>query len=337
LSRSTAKPPDLGDDAIAGALHAGFGVRAAALAPLPVGNDADSWSYRVEAARGPAYFLKVRAGANRTRGAWLPAHLRRHGVPNVLAPLATGDGAPCVLLDRFALALYPMLDAVAGAEAGLSPVQWRRLGAVVRQVHATPPTPELTRVAGREAFRPSRRELLGDLEARMAAPADPVAAEVAGLWRARQAVIGALVERADGLGGDLARRSFPAVLCHADLHTHNVLVDADGQLWIVDWDEGVLAPRERDLMFMVGGGIGQGLVRPGEDDRFFEGYGQTAAEERLLAYYRCAWAVQDILANAEQVLVPAGLSEAARRAAVAGFLDLFAPGNIVDLARGQAA
>jgi spectinomycin phosphotransferase len=171
----------------------------------------------------------------------------------------------------------------------------------------------------------------------MAAPADPVAADLAGAWRARKAVISALVERADGLGRDLARRSFPPVLCHADLHTHTVLVGADQQLWIVDWDEAVLAPRERDLMFVVGGGIGQGLLRAGEDDRFFEGYGETAVEERLLAYYRCAWAVQDILANAEEVLVPAGLGEAARRAAVAGFLDLFAPGNIVDLARGQAA
>jgi spectinomycin phosphotransferase len=43
------------------------------------------------------------------------------------------------------------------------------------------------------------------------------------------------------------------VLCHADLHTWNVLVDGDGRLWLVDWDEAILAPRERDLMFLVGG------------------------------------------------------------------------------------
>jgi hypothetical protein len=44
---------------------------------------------------------------------------------------------------------------------------------------------------GREAFRPARRELLADLEELLTAPApdDPVAAELAAFWRARQDVI----------------------------------------------------------------------------------------------------------------------------------------------------
>jgi spectinomycin phosphotransferase len=329
------EPPDLADDTIIRALHAGFGVQAAELVLLPVGNDADSWAYRVQAAQGPAYFLKIRAGANPTRGASVPHHLHRHGVPHVLAPLLTSAGVPHVPLDRFALALYPMLDARVGADVGLSPAQWRRLGATVRQVHAVPLSSRLTRMVGREAFRPSRRELLADLEPLVAAaPDDPVAAELAGFWRARQDIIGALVERADLLGRQLARLPFRQVLCHADLHTWNVLVDADGQPWIVDWDEAVLAPRERDLMFVVGG-IGHDLVRPGDTDGFFQGYGRASIDPRLLAYYRCAWAVQDIAAYAEQVLLAPGLGEASRRAAAEGFVDLFAPGNIVDLARGS--
>ncbi len=46
-------PPELPDAAIIGALRVGFGVEAAALVRLPVGNDADSWAYRVEVARDP--------------------------------------------------------------------------------------------------------------------------------------------------------------------------------------------------------------------------------------------------------------------------------------------
>jgi spectinomycin phosphotransferase len=329
------EPPDLADDAILRALRAGFGVQAAALALLPVGNDSHSWAYRVQVAQGPAYFLKIRAGANPMRGASVPQHLRRHGVPHVLAPLTTTAGAPYVLVGRFALALYPMLDARVGADVGMSPAQWRQLGAALRQVHAVPPSPQLTRMVGREAFRPTRRELLVHLEPLVAAaPDDPAAAELAGFWRARQDVIRALVERADLLGRQLARLPFRQVLCHADLHTWNVLVDADGQPWIVDWDEAVLAPKERDLMFVVGG-IGHDLVRPGDTDRFFQGYGRAGIDPRLLAYYRCAWAVQDIAAYAEQVLLAPGLGEASRRAAAEGFMDLFAPGNIVDVARAS--
>jgi spectinomycin phosphotransferase len=330
------RPPDLAEDAIVAALRERFGLHVAALVLLQVGNDADSWSYRVEAAPGPAWFLKLRAGANQTRGAAVPGYLHRQGVPNALAPLTTGTGAPYVLVDRFALALYPMLEARVGAEVGLSPAQWRQLGAAVRQVHAVPPTPQLRALVDQEAFRPSRRELLADLEARLADPDDPLALELVGFWRVHRDAIGELIQRADALGRELARGSFPQVLCHADLHTWNVLVDADGRLWLVDWDEAVLAPRERDLMFVVGG-IARDLVRPGDTDRFFQGYGEAAIDPRLLAYYRYAWAVQDIAAYGEQALLAPGRGGVTRRAAVEGFKDLFAPGNIVDLARASDA
>jgi spectinomycin phosphotransferase len=327
------EPPDLADDTITTALQASFGIPAAGLVFLPVGNDAASWAYRVQVAQGPVYFLKVRAGANSMRGATVPSYLQRHGVPNVLAPLVTSAGAPYVLVDSFALALYPMLEGRVGAEVGLSPAQWRQLGTAVHKVHAVPPTPQLSRMVEREAFRPTRRELLAGLEALLAdAAGDPVVGELAGFWQARQDVIGALVRRADALGLQLGRSSFPQVLCHADLHTWNVLVDTDGQPWILDWDEAILAPKERDLMFVVGG-IGHGLVGPRDTDCFFQGYGQASIDPGLLAYYRCAWAVQDIAAYGEQALMAPGLGAESRRAAVEGFMDLFTPGNIVDLAQ----
>jgi spectinomycin phosphotransferase len=124
-------------------------------------------------------------------------------------------------------------------------------------------------------------------------------------------------------------------LCHADLHTWNVLVDSDQQLWIVDWDEAVVAPRERDLMFVVGG-ICAGLVSPDDTRAFFQGYGRARVDPVLLAYYRCAWAVQDIAAYAEEAVLSPGLGASIRRAALEGFVSLFEPGNIVDLASAIA-
>jgi hypothetical protein len=103
-------------------------------------------------------------------------------------------------MDRFALALYPMLDAGVGAEVGLSPAQWRELGAAVEQIHAVPLTPALI---------------------------------------------------------------------------------------------------------------------------------------RLLAYYRAAWAVQDIASYGQEALLMPALGEETRRAAVAGFMGLFEPGNIIDVARAS--
>jgi spectinomycin phosphotransferase len=86
-------------------------------------------------------------------------------------------------------------------------------------------------------------------------------------------------------------------------------------------------------MFVVGG-IGHGLVRPHETEAFFEGYGRTAIDPLLLAYYRVAWAVQDLAAYGEQVLMAPGLGEASRRDALDGLMSLFEPGNIVEIASG---
>jgi spectinomycin phosphotransferase len=327
------EPPALAPDAIAAALQAGFGIRVAQLEFLAVGNDAASWAFRVGAPDGKAWFLKVRAGHGRWPGSAVPWHLHRLGVPHVLAPLATTAGVPYVEVDGFALALYPMLDARPAVEVGLSAEQWRTLGDVVRQVHAVPPTPDLTRMVARETFRPAGRDVAAGLEALLATapPEDGVARELAAFWRPHREVVRALVDRADVMGRQLRRSAAPQVLCHGDLHTWNLLVDAVGWLWVVDWDEAVLAPKERDLMFVVGG-IRRGLVAPRETGCFFQGYGEASVDQRLLAYYRCAWAVQDIAAYAEQVLLSPGLGEESRRAALDGFKELFEPGHIVELA-----
>ena len=178
------EPPALAEEAIAGALEAGFGVRVAGLVFLPVGNDAASWAYRVEVAGGPSWFLKVRAGRAPCRGGGPRLPPPPRGPPGPRAP-AHRRGAPFVVVDRFALALYPLLDAATGAEVGLSPAQWRELGAAVRQAHPAADA-RAAALAGRETFRPSRRELLPALEAAIARaePADPVAGALAGFWKA---------------------------------------------------------------------------------------------------------------------------------------------------------
>ena len=330
------EPPDLAEASIAGSLRTRFGVKVEALLFLPVGNDAASWSYRVEVAGGPDLFLKIRAGGGAMPGAAVPSHLQRHGVANVLAPLPTRAGSPSLPLNRHWLALYPMREASTGTEAGLSPRQWEELGATVARIHGVPLTPELRRLVGVEAFRPSRRELIGGLDDLLSGPGphDPVTAKLAAFWRERREVILGLVERADRLGGQLATRKFEPVLCHADLHTWNVLVEPGGALWIVDWDEAILAPKERDLMFAIRG-IGSGLVGPSDTERFLEGYGSTTIDQDLLVYYRVAWAVMDIAAYGEEVTALPWLGEESRRAAVDGFMILFEPGEIVDIAAGR--
>ncbi len=73
-------------------------------------------------------------------------------------------------------------------------------------------------------------------------------------------------------------------LCHSDLHAGNVLSEPDGGFYIVDWDEPVLAPKERDLMF-IGGGYWGDCQLPQAEALFYRGYGTTDVDLCALASY----------------------------------------------------
>jgi spectinomycin phosphotransferase len=310
-----------------------------ALTFLPLGADAASWAYRVETGDGHTYFLKLRASDGFGEASLaVPRYLHGQGVPHLVAPLPTVAQTFWVSLTGFVLALYPFVDGRAGADAGLTASQWRTFGALLKQIHACQLPSELLQVVPPESFAPSRRHVITDLEAAVEKHSFNTAAEreLAAFWNRQTALIRHLVERAGTLGRKLQRAAAQQVLCHADMHPWNVLVDAGQELWLVDWDEVVLAPKERDLMFVIGG-IGGDGVGPNETACFLEGYGSTAINPDALAYYRYAWAVQDIAAYGEQVFFSRDLGEDTRRAAVHGFMSLFLPEHIVALALASTA
>jgi spectinomycin phosphotransferase len=330
--------PELHDRMIVAALDEGYGLRARELDFLPIGNDAASWAFAVHTTAGERYFLKLRAGPDGARGVVVPHQLHRLGVPHVLAPLTTLSGVPWLEVERFVLALYPMVEGGTGASVGMSPGDWRTLGAVARRIHDTALGPELIGIVGRESFRPSWRRVVEDLPTLVerSPGTDPVKLAFAAAWRKHQDRIRAVAGHADALGLLLERSSLPHVLCHGDLHAWNILLDDERGLLVVDWVEAVLAPLERDLMFVVGG-IGSDLVNPSETQWFFEGYGEAVIDQRALAYYRCAWAVQDIGSYAGCIFQMPSASDATRRAALDGFASTLAPRAIVDIALSSEA
>ncbi len=331
------EPPKLPDATLIGTVETEYGIPISALTFLPLGADSASAAYRAHAIDGAIYFLKVRALHGFSPPSLLvPLYLHEQGVPHLLTPLPTIAQAPWVLLNDFALSLFPFVEGRMGADAGLSERNWTELGATVKQIHASQLPSDLIPIVPRENFTPSRREVLAQLQTAIEshASSDPVQDELAEFWKSRREEVRALVERADALACQLREVSSSLVLCHADLHTWNIILDSREHLWLVDWDETILALKERDLMFVMGG-IGRGLVSPKETACFLQGYGEADIDPKALTYYRYAWAVQDMGAYGEQIFFSPGLGEASRRDALEGFRSMFEPGNIVDIAFGS--
>jgi len=327
------EPPRIAEATITAALRAHYGMSVAALTFLPLGADSAAGVYRVQAADGAAYFLKVRTDPGSATGLVVPHYLHGRGLPHIVAPLPTNTQALWITADGFALILYPFIDGRVAVEAGLSAEHWTALGALMRQIHTTTLPLELSRMIRRETYVPGQRDVIARLDAAFGTQdfADPLARELAAFWRTRHGEIHTLAARADTLGRRLQQASAPLVLCHADLHTWNVIVDTNRRMWLGDWDETTLAPKERDLMFVVGG-IGHGLVSPYETACFLRGYGEAAIDPCALAYYRYAWALQDIAAYGEQAVLRPDLEPETRRDGLQGVMSQFGPGDMVAIA-----
>jgi aminoglycoside phosphotransferase (APT) family kinase protein len=97
-----------------------------------------------------------------------------------------------------------------------------------------------------------------------------------------------LVARTEALGRHRKAQPPAFGVCHCDIHTDNVMVDRAGRLWIVDWDALLLAPKERDLMFIWQRPRGEHSAAPFWQD--------MAARRRPggTACYRYEWVVQEI-------------------------------------------
>ena len=58
-----------------------------------------------------------------------------------------------------------------------------------------------------------------------------------------------IIKRTKELGEKLRQLNLQFGICHADIHTSNIVVNTENKLYFIDWDSVLLAPRERDLFF----------------------------------------------------------------------------------------
>jgi len=189
------------------------------------------------------------------------------------------------------------------------------LGQSMKAIHTTPLPAALAERVPQEAYSPHWRKRVKAFHKQVEQERydDPIAASLAAFWLTKRGEIERIVERAEQLAVVLQKRAITLAVCHSDLHAGNVLVGADDELTIVDWDEPILAPKERDLMF-IGGGVG-GIWNNDQETRwFYQGYGQIEIDLVALSYYRYERIVVDIAERAEHWLGAAHHQERRRAA-----------------------
>jgi spectinomycin phosphotransferase len=322
----------LSDSSIIRCLNNNYGIKAVTLTCLPLGADINASIYKAQTLDHKSYFLKLKKGHHHDISVDITSLLQNAGIEQIIPPIKTIHGKLAQDIGDSTLIVYPFIAGQNGFSRPLTDEQWIALGKALRHIHDLQVPTSIQSQMRQEMYSSKWRDMLRSIydHVETGPVADELGLKLQMFMKKNMLAIRHLVDRAEHLGKKLQKQSPPFVLCHSDIHAGNVLIDENHTLYIVDWDEPIMAPKERDLMF-IGGGVGNVWNKPHEEELFYKGYGKTEIDATTLAYYRHERIVEDIaIYSHELLLTTAGGS--GRLEMYQHFLDMFAPQGVVEIA-----
>lgn len=322
----------LPDQIIIKCLNTNYGIAVATLTFLPIGADTNASIYKAQTFDQTSYFIKLKLGHRHDIGVEIVELLQRARIPQIIPPIKTIHGKSTQPIDDFTLIVYPFVEGQDGFSRSLTDNQWIQLGKALKLVHEVEVPPSIQNRIKHETFSPKWRDAIRSIYAHIEGVpiADETGLKLQKFMKKNMPDIRRLVDRAEQLGKKLQNHSPKFVLCHSDIHGGNVLIHENSEIYIVDWDEPIIAPKERDLMF-IGGGVGNIWNKPLEEKLFYNGYGKTEINSTSLAYYRHERIVEDIAIYSQELLLTTAGGKN-RIEMYKHFIAMFEPQGVVDIA-----
>lgn len=330
--------PELKDEEIINCLRHEFGLSVEKLSFLPLGADLNTAVYHVVTNDETDYFVKLRKGNFNEASVTVPNFLSELGIKQIIPSLKTQIGNFWTNLNSFKVILYPFVEGHNGFEKKLSNKQWREFGEALKRFHIAKLPLAITSNINKETFSPRWRNTVKMFLERIEKESfdEPVAIELADFLKTKKDETFELINRTERFAQMLLEQLPEFILCHADIHGWNLLIDGNGALYMVDWDTLIFAPKERDLMF-IGGGLGDsGYTLKEEETMFYQGYGQTDINQIAIAYYRCERIIEDIAVYCEQIFSSDEGGED-RKESLENVKSNFLPNGTIEVARQSAS
>ena len=330
------EPPRIAEQQLRTYLQHQYDLGLVTLEFLPRGHDYAAGVYRVVSKQGTVYLLKVTSRPLYEARCLVPRYLHDQGITSVVAPLRTRSGALWTVFSNWTMIVYPWISGDSSL-TGMTDEQWKQVGTIFQQIHQVRLPPVGFESLRKETFDPREYiQWVRAFEASLAvAETQQVHAEggdaaqraLRNSWGAHQSIIHTVLISLEKLAGVLRSRTSPSVICHGDLHARNLIRDRAGRVFVIDWDEVILAPKERDFLF----------VRPPHTAAFFQGYGQAEIDWVALTYFLWERVVQDLIECARNVWFRQGWGEESRMEAVQLFDVILAQDNVHIVAAYQAS
>jgi spectinomycin phosphotransferase len=295
------EPPNIPEERLRACLQDQYDISPVRLEFLPRGLDFKAGVYRVASEQGVPYLLKVTTRPLYEPGCIVPRYLRDQGITSVVAPIPTKSYTLWTKLEDWTVIVYPFIDGDT-SWTGMTNEQWEEVGRIFKRIHHVRLLPEGFSSLRKETFDPTEYVrwicVFESQHLHLRHGESESEHVLRDSWVEHQSTIHTAMTLLEKLAVELQSQTFPYVICHADLHPANLIRD-DADVFVIDWDEVMLAPKERDFIF----------IREPQADAFWEGYGKREIDWLLLSYYLWERVIQDIIVNAQDVCFRDDLGE----------------------------
>ena len=296
---------------------------------LPVGEGA--WCFRGKG--DTSLFIRlVQDPLAEEKATSVSKFLHGKGLP-VLAPLPDKSGNLISFIDGSGLSVYPfihgstLMDLMESTftDEDASPLR-KETGAFVACLHRIDRTKYAKLALPTEDFSRFQDESIAIIRMDNRQQSYPLIGELCHFLSVWRRELESLIAATQKLARMLRSEKLDYVLCHGDIHEANVLVSREGERFIIDWDNVILAPKERDLMFFYGNALLDYL------DGYFGHDVPRSINQAVVDYYVLEWALQEIVDYGTRILFDTRFDRDGRIDAWQQFQGLFEPGGDVEMA-----
>ncbi len=278
--------PTLNKQELQQSIEEGYGIKINEMKFIPQGEC--SWSYQVTTEQDKKYFLKIYVTEIDEQVFQVLYDLfEKCGITNISHPNKNQQGKIKSQFESYTYALFNFIDGQDSKQMTFSDQQYFELGVLIGKIHSSVdkiepfPKKETFSVHGDDFKR-----VMDSLDTQ-SEENDRFIFEMKDLIRKNKERIVQEYDEFNELQNDMLQKKIESLNCHGDPTPANLLVDVEGEIYLIDWDDPIYAPKEKDLVFLHH-----------RSPKVMEGYKtifpDAQLDQRILDYYIHQWNVGEI-------------------------------------------
>jgi len=206
----------------------------------------------VETSKHANFFLKIYSDDSVPDSAFRFAHdlYAKAGITNITHPVATNNGQMRTQIGDFHIALFDLISGTTAEQHELTVRQLERLGELLARIHQSKTM--IGEYSVRERFEiPFRDRLVAIFNdmSKISGNSTKYKTQLKFFLEPHRQKFMEELETLRVLQRKVRRKNLEFVNCHGEPSPGNILSSNDGEIYLLDWDDPIFAPKEKDLLF----------------------------------------------------------------------------------------